>query len=75
MFIETSAKAGHNVKTLFKRIAQGLPGMETAQEPTVNMYAECGIKPHEYLQPLQIEVCKLCTFPNATKYGHLGQYR
>jgi len=28
MFIETSAKAGHNVKTLFKRIAQALPGME-----------------------------------------------
>lgn len=29
MFIETSAKAGHNVKTLFRRIAQALPGMET----------------------------------------------
>lgn len=28
MFIETSAKAGHNVKTLFKRIAQALPGMD-----------------------------------------------
>lgn len=28
MFIETSAKAGHNVKTLFRRIAQALPGME-----------------------------------------------
>ncbi|KAI8092562.1 ras family-domain-containing protein [Halteromyces radiatus] len=26
MFIETSAKAGHNVKTLFRRIAQALPG-------------------------------------------------
>jgi len=36
MFIETSAKAGHNVKTLFKRIAQALPGMETAPEPNVN---------------------------------------
>lgn len=34
MFIETSAKAGHNVKTLFKRIAQALPGMEgTMNEP------------------------------------------
>jgi len=30
MFIETSAKAGHNVKTLFKRIAQALPGMENS---------------------------------------------
>ena len=28
MFIETSAKVGHNVKGLFKRIAQALPGME-----------------------------------------------
>ncbi|KAF1817478.1 ras-domain-containing protein [Eremomyces bilateralis CBS 781.70] len=28
MFIETSAMLGHNVKTLFKRIAQALPGME-----------------------------------------------
>ena len=28
MFIETSAKLGHNVKNLFKRIAQALPGME-----------------------------------------------
>ncbi|ODQ56071.1 ras-domain-containing protein [Saitoella complicata NRRL Y-17804] len=30
MFVETSAKAGHNVKTLFRRIAQALPGMESA---------------------------------------------
>ncbi|CAO3592466.1 unnamed protein product [Absidia cylindrospora] len=29
MFIETSAKAGHNVKTLFRRIAQALPGANT----------------------------------------------
>ncbi|KAF1799138.1 ras family-domain-containing protein [Mucor lusitanicus] len=29
MFIETSAKAGHNVKTLFRRIAQALPGMDS----------------------------------------------
>ena len=29
MFIETSAKVGHNVKNLFRRIAQALPGMET----------------------------------------------
>jgi len=31
MFIETSAKVGHNVKNLFKRIAQALPGMEGAE--------------------------------------------
>lgn len=28
MFVETSAKVGHNVKSLFRRIAQALPGME-----------------------------------------------
>lgn len=31
MFIETSAKVGHNVKQLFRRIAQALPGMEGAE--------------------------------------------
>jgi Ras-related protein Rab-6A len=34
MFIETSAKAGYNVKALFRKIAQALPGMEnTMNEP------------------------------------------
>lgn len=31
MFIETSAKAGHNVKTLFRKIAQALPGADREQ--------------------------------------------
>ncbi|KAI8387960.1 ras-related protein rab-like protein-6A [Radiomyces spectabilis] len=34
MFIETSAKAGHNVKTLFKKIAQALPGVDNAENVT-----------------------------------------
>ena len=29
MFIETSAKAGVNIKNLFKDLAQSLPGMES----------------------------------------------
>jgi len=33
MFIETSAKAGYNVKTLFKKVAQALPGMQAAAAP------------------------------------------
>ncbi|KAI8097707.1 rab protein 6 [Halteromyces radiatus] len=33
MFMETSAKAGHNVKTLFKKIAQVLPGADGNNEP------------------------------------------
>ena len=32
MFIETSAKAGYNVKALFRKIAQALPGMEQQAE-------------------------------------------
>jgi hypothetical protein len=32
MFMETSAKAGHNVKSLFKKIAMSLPGMEKEGE-------------------------------------------
>jgi Ras-related protein Rab-6A len=45
MFMETSAKAGHNVKGLFKKIAMSLPGMEkdgaakdaTAQSESVSL--------------------------------------
>lgn len=42
MFIETSAKVGHNVKALFKRIAQALPGMEgeANQQPNQSKCAE-----------------------------------
>ena len=32
MFIETSAKAGYNVKQLFRRVAAALPGMEAAAQ-------------------------------------------
>jgi len=31
MFIETSAKAGYNVKQLFRRVAEALPGMESTE--------------------------------------------
>ena len=31
MFIETSAKAGFNIKPLFRKLATALPGMESAQ--------------------------------------------
>jgi Ras-related protein Rab-6A len=37
MSIETSAKAGHNVKTLFKKIAMALPGGNSElKDPTAN---------------------------------------
>lgn len=38
MFIETSAKAGYNVKQLFRRVAAALPGMEASE-------AAAGAKP------------------------------
>lgn len=36
MYIETSAKAGYNVKALFRKIAQALPGMEPNQQEAGN---------------------------------------
>ena len=40
-FIETSAKAGFNIKALFRKIAAALPGMESVtaakQEELVNV--------------------------------------
>ncbi|KAJ9055713.1 GTPase Ryh1 [Entomophthora muscae] len=32
MFMETSAKVGHNVKALFRKIAQALPGMDATPD-------------------------------------------
>ncbi|CAC5391121.1 RAB6A [Mytilus coruscus] len=37
MFIETSAKAGYNVKQLFRRVAAALPGMEQTDKPRGEM--------------------------------------
>ena len=45
IFVETSAKVGHNVKALFRRIAQALPGMEgdgenpAAQAPSTSRFS------------------------------------
>lgn len=36
LFIETSAKSGHNVRALFNRIAQALPGPESATGDAAN---------------------------------------
>lgn len=37
MFIETSAKAGYNVKQLFRRVAAALPGMEQKEQTKEDM--------------------------------------
>ena len=41
MFIETSAKAGYNVKQLFRRVAAALPGMESAEPKKDDMTDVC----------------------------------
>jgi len=43
MFVETSAKAGFNVKALFRKIALALPGMETAQITPASNRTFCGV--------------------------------
>lgn len=43
-FIETSAKVGINVKTLFNNLAQLLPGVDSKQTPAEEIENEKGIK-------------------------------
>ncbi|KGO75502.1 Small GTPase superfamily, Rab type [Penicillium italicum] len=47
MFIETSAKVGHNVKQLFRRIAQALPGMEGEAKQGESTMIDVNINPKE----------------------------
>ncbi|KAH9882073.1 Ras- protein Rab-6B [Plenodomus biglobosus] len=54
MFIETSAKVGHNVKALFKRIAQALPGMEGEGQQGQSQMIDVNINPS---QPQQENSC------------------
>lgn len=56
MFIETSAKAGYNIKALFRKLATVLPGMEnTAISGDSNCtYAFVGV------WMLYLEVCLTC---------------
>ncbi|TSM28198.1 Ras-related protein Rab-6A [Bagarius yarrelli] len=53
MFIETSAKAGYNVKQLFRRVAAALPGMESTQdksrEDSILYSAVCRTHAHTHL--------------------------
>lgn len=45
IFIETSAKAGQNVKSLFRKIALALPGMESIGDSTSAPMTEIKINP------------------------------
>ena len=41
MFIESSAKAGFNIKALFRKLATALPGMETSAASQVAPASNC----------------------------------
>ncbi|CBI25776.3 unnamed protein product, partial [Vitis vinifera] len=45
MFIETSAKAGFNIKPLFRKIASALPGMETLSSTKQEDMVDVNLKP------------------------------
>ncbi|KZF23240.1 ras-domain-containing protein [Xylona heveae TC161] len=47
MFIETSAKVGHNVKQLFRMIAQALPGMEGENQQAGSQMIDVNINPSQ----------------------------
>ncbi|KAM5316073.1 LOW QUALITY PROTEIN: ras-related protein Rab-6A [Glossophaga mutica] len=58
MFIETSAKAGYNVKQLFRRVAAALPGMESTQDRSREDMIDIKLeKPQE--QPVNEGGCSL----------------
>ncbi|CAK9176628.1 unnamed protein product [Ilex paraguariensis] len=45
LFIETSAKAGFNIKPLFRKIAAALPGMETLFSTKQEDMVDVNLKP------------------------------
>jgi Ras-related protein Rab-6A len=50
MFIETSAKAGYNVKQLFRRVAAALPGMESQASKEHEDLVEVHIQPKQDIE-------------------------
>jgi len=54
MFIETSAKVGHNVKNMFRMIAQALPGMEGEGQQGGSQMIDVNINPS---QPTDNNAC------------------
>jgi len=63
MFIETSAKAGYNVKQLFRRVAAALPGMEST-EPKKDDMTEVILKdtPSRETDGVRLYLLKIFTF-------------
>ncbi|KAJ3355398.1 Ras- protein Rab6 [Allomyces javanicus] len=57
LFIETSAKAGYNVKALFRKIAQALPGMDA---PAENATQLIDVKLSQPNQPRDVPEASSC---------------
>jgi Ras-related protein Rab-6A len=62
IFVETSAKLGHNVKALFRRIAQALPGMEGegdgGTQPQANSKCSASHQLHHRMPGQELELTK-----------------
>lgn len=61
MFVETSAKAGYNVKALFRRLATALPGMEADSAPQEQNCTRRRL--HAGPQPLLCRSCSVAHSP------------
>lgn len=54
LFIETSAKTGHNVKALFSKIAQALPGVDNSPGRGDATTTQCKLCFFYYCSPLNL---------------------
>uniref|UniRef100_A0A667WLI2 RAB6A, member RAS oncogene family n=1 Tax=Myripristis murdjan TaxID=586833 RepID=A0A667WLI2_9TELE len=73
MFIETSAKAGYNVKQLFRRVAAALPGMDTTQDKSREDMIDIKLeKPPE--QPVSEGGCSSIVLPPPTSMITMSQH-
>lgn len=53
MYIETSAKAGFNIKALFRKIAAALPGMEALTSAKQEDLVDVNLKPNSSTAPTE----------------------
>ena len=80
MVIETSAKAGHNVKTLFRKIAQALPGMDSQSEAQTGANQSMSslssllfsLRPLGFDSPLLGERPRFSARMRLTRYAHFS---
>eukprot|EP00918_Siedleckia_nematoides_P008216 GHVU01017802.1.p1 GENE.GHVU01017802.1~~GHVU01017802.1.p1 ORF type:complete len:226 (+),score=40.03 GHVU01017802.1:46-678(+) len=57
MFIETSAKAGFNIKALFRRLAGALPGLDSAQTDGTTQMVDITVSPQDQTVQQEAKKC------------------